>query len=271
MTTRKKTDPETTGTAVEAVPANTPLGLLSQALASGASVEALNGLMDLQERHERNEQRRAFDNAIAQARAELPVILKDREASFPTKAGGQKSYRFEDLSSIARAVDPVLARHGLSYRFRTDSTAVQIAVTCIISHELGHREETTLSAPRDDSGNKNPLQAIGSTVSYLQRYTLKAALGLAASADDDGHSAGPVSELETLKDLEPVTQDQINEIEALIINTGASRDKFLEYLHCKDVAEFTQDDYNRAKRALAAKAKAATALSNAGATQDVQT
>ena len=40
----------------------------------------------------------------------------------------------------------------------------------------------------DQSGNKNGFQAIGSAVTYLQRYTLKSALGLSAEVDDDAQS-----------------------------------------------------------------------------------
>lgn len=69
-----------------------------------------------------------------------------------------------------------------------------VTVTCIISHRDGHFEENTLSAGRDESGNKNSIQAVGSTLTYLQRMTLKASLGLAASDDDDGASADVVTE-----------------------------------------------------------------------------
>ena len=63
-------------------------------------------------------------------------------------------------------------------------------VTCRITHRDGHYEETSLFGPVDGSGNKNPIQAIGSAVTYLQRYTLKAAVGIAASQDDDAQEAG---------------------------------------------------------------------------------
>jgi hypothetical protein len=56
---------------------------------------------------------------------------------------------------------------------------------------MGHSERTTLSATADTSGSKNSIQAIGSTVTYLQRYTLLAAVGLAAGGDDDGQAASP--------------------------------------------------------------------------------
>jgi hypothetical protein len=79
-------------------------------------------------------------------------------------------------------VTPILGKYGLSYRYRVSSNVNEpIVVTCVVSHKDGHFEETTLLAGRDDSGNKNSIQQVGSTLTYLQRMTLKAALGLAAA------------------------------------------------------------------------------------------
>ena len=176
-------------TEVSAPEAN-PMAMLARAVAQGWEPERLKQLMDLQERWEKNEARKAFDEAMAAAKAEVPVILKTREVDF-TSQKGRTHYFYEDLATIARAVDPILARHGLSYRFRTSSPPNEpVTVTCIVAHRAGHSEENTLPAGRDDSGNKNSIQAIGSTLTYLQRMTLKAALGLAASTDDDGRSVG---------------------------------------------------------------------------------
>lgn len=176
-------------TAVAAVPSVTPMAMIQHAMQSGASMDQLKQLMDLSERWDRNEARKAFDAAMSSAKAGIPVIHKNREVDF-TSSKGRTNYRYEDLAEIARTVDPILAQHGLSYRFRTSSPPNEpVTVTCIVAHRGGHSEENTLSAGRDESGNKNSIQAIGSTLTYLQRMTLKAALGLAASTDDDGKGA----------------------------------------------------------------------------------
>lgn len=173
-----------TGTAL------TPMEMVGRAVASGASIEVVEKLMALHERWEANQGRKAFDEAMAAAKAEIPVIFKSREVDF-TSTKGRTHYRYEDLAEIAKTINPILSKHGLSYRFRTTSPANEpVTVTCIVSHRLGYSEENSLSAGRDESGNKNSIQAIGSTLTYLQRMTLKAALGLAASADDDGKAAG---------------------------------------------------------------------------------
>jgi hypothetical protein len=165
----------------EPTEARPQMTMLERAVENGASIEILTKLMDLQERHERNQARRAFDTAVANAKAEMPVVVKNRE--------GHNGKRYADFAAIAKAVDPVITAHGLSYRFRITQTD-KITVTCVLSHEAGHAEETTLSGPADASGSKNAIQAIGSTLSYLQRYSLVAALGLAVAEDDDGHGAG---------------------------------------------------------------------------------
>jgi hypothetical protein len=171
-----------------------PIDLVHRAITSGADVVVLEKLMALQERWEANQARKAFDNAIAAAKAEIPEILKTRRVDFKS-AKGHTQYSYEDLAEIAKTIAPALGKYGLSYRFRTASSSPDhIAVTCIISHRDGYSEETTLPGAPDASGNKNSIQAIGSAITYLQRYTLKAALGLAASNDDDGQGAGSGSD-----------------------------------------------------------------------------
>jgi hypothetical protein len=182
---------------VELTSAPTPMQLLDQAISKGANVETLERLLALQERWEKNQARKAFDAAIASAKADIPVIFKDQEVDF-TSTKGRTHYQYEDLPGIARVIDPVLAKHGLNYRFRTTNNASSVTVTCVLSHRDGHSEENSLSAGFDLSGNKNPIQAIGSTVTYLQRYTVKAALGLSASADDDATSLNKKRKIRTV-------------------------------------------------------------------------
>lgn len=160
----------------------TPMEMLAKAVQSGAGIEVLEKLMALQERWQSNQARMEFDNAVAEAKREIPVITKN--------ATGHNKMRYANFAAIAKAVDPILGTHGLSYRFRTSQTDKAISVTCVLSHKAGHSEETTLSGPADASGSKNAIQAIGSTLTYLQRYSLVQMLGLAAAEDDDGNAAG---------------------------------------------------------------------------------
>ncbi len=79
----------------------------------------------------------------------------------------------------------------MSHGWSVDQHNGEVTVTCTLTHERGHRESVSITAPPDDSGKKNAIQRIGSTVTYLERYTLLAITGLAAhEQEDDGDSAG---------------------------------------------------------------------------------
>ena len=153
------------------------------------NMDVLERLMAMRERVVADERRIAFNRAIGAAKAEMPEIKKNKQVSF---GNGKTAYEYEDLAEIERTIKETLGAHALSYRFRTDSISKPgtVIVTCILSHGDGHSEENSLSAAADTSGSKNAIQGIGSAVTYLERYTLKAALGLAASADDDGFASG---------------------------------------------------------------------------------
>lgn len=159
---------------------------------------------------------------------------------------GRTHYRYEDLAGIARQIDPILSAHGMSYRYQTDVGDNAVTVTCVVAHRDGHNERNSLMAGFDNSGNKNSIQAIGSAVTYLQRYALKAALGLAASADDDGRAAGP-------SNSEVITHEQAGEMEKLIESVGADRGAFLKYIGVADLVDLPASKFDAARRALEAK------------------
>lgn len=217
-------------TPVNEVVVITPMTMIDRAVQQGASIEVLEKLMNLQERHDANMARKAFDAAVAEAKGEIPPIVKDRKVGFESqRTGGTTSYSHESLGQIASVVDPILNKHGLSYRYRATQENGRVSVTCVLSHRDGYSEETTLSAGADDSGKKNSIQAIGSTTTYLQRYTLKLALGLSTTdKDDDGASSdepalsgaavaaiASIGECKTLADLNAWRENNDAEAEKL--------------------------------------------------------
>lgn len=248
---------ETSGPAPVKVPARvksapsmalTPMQMAYQLIQSGAEFGSVKEMLAMSRELAREQERRAFDNALSAAKAEIPPIIKNRKVDFVGKTGIRTNYQHEDMGEIARTVDPILARHGLSYRFRTEQeTGGGVKVTCIVAHRDGHAEENALSAGRDESGNKNNIQAIGSTITYLQRYTLKAALGLAASNDDDGRKHGEKS----AGDL--VNIEQIEELNQLIAATNTDVDLFCRYYKIEAIPDLPAAKFATAKQQLVAK------------------
>jgi hypothetical protein len=234
------------GVIVPATTPITPMAMLSMAVSQGASVEVLENLMTMQERLERNEARKAFDEAMYQAQSEMPVITKNRQVAF-----GNTSYSYEDLGEIDRVIKPILNKHGIFYRWRTTSKPNEpMMVTCIVSHRQGYSEENSLSAGYDNSGSKNSIQALGSVQTYLQRYTLKAALGLSASKDDDGRSAGGNFNL--------ISDEEAAELSALLTETKSNVDAFLKVFRIECLPDLPKARFAEAK-GMIEKKKAQTA------------
>lgn len=160
----------------------TPGELLRIGVTQGVSVETLTKLLELQERFEANEARKAFEVAFAAFKADAPKLERTKGVSHDQ--GKTEKYRYTPLDTIANTLGPILAKHGLSYNWRQESTKESVTVTCILRHTQGHSIDNVLSAGADPSGSKNAIQAIGSAVSYLRRYTLLGVLGMATSDED---------------------------------------------------------------------------------------
>ena len=103
------------------------------------------------------------------------------------------------------AIRPILARHGFSLSFKPGRSPKGVpTVTGVLRHEAGHKEEAELELPADTTGDKNAVQAVGSTMSYGQRYVAKMLLNLTSRGeDDDGPAAG-----QSAADLERHRRDQ---------------------------------------------------------------
>jgi len=186
-------------TAISTVPQSapvhttTPADLLQIAVSQDADLDKLERLMGLQLQWESNEAKKAYNAALAAFKAECPPVLdKDTEVNFDT-GRGRTRYKHATLGGICDVVVPILSKYGLSHDWScSQSERGQVSVTCHIRHKAGHSESVTLYGPHDASGSKNAIQQIGSTISYLQRYSLQAALGLSTKEqDDDGIASGP--------------------------------------------------------------------------------
>ncbi len=199
--------PETALMVEPAAPVN-PMALIQSAIDRGTPIADLSKLLDLQERWEKTEARKAFVMAMNAFKANPPTIFKNKTVSFAT-AKGQTEYTHATLDEVCRAICGELSKHDLCHRWHTaQGPEGWIEVTCTLTHAQGHSEAVTLRAQPDLSGSKNAIQAVGSTVTYLQRYTLLSATGMAVQGqDNDGASAGKLDgfidadQLKVLKDM----------------------------------------------------------------------
>lgn len=172
---------------VQALP--TPITLLEQAISKGVDLDQMQKLMDLQERWEKKEAKKAFMDAQSLFQSLVPVIPKRSVAKINSQKGSY-SYRFANLGTIGGTIKEAVKICGLSYRWEFQETNGKLKVICLLSHRDGHTETTEMEAGLDATGGKNEIQQKGSTHTYLQRYTLIGALGL-TTADEDIDGGGP--------------------------------------------------------------------------------
>lgn len=216
----------------------TPMTLIERAQAANASIEQMQQLFELQLRFEANEARKAFNDAMANFREKAPAIAKTRTGH---------NIKYAGLSESIEAIQPLLSQFGLSHQWKTRQDGNMITVECTVTHRLGHSESTSLSAAPDTSGSKNAIQSIGSTVSYLERYTLYAILGLSSrEMDDDGKGSGG-------NQVEVITDSQVMDLLALINEVSANEKQFCAYFKISDVAELPSAKFGNAVKMLEAK------------------
>lgn len=173
--------------------ASNPAELLAVAVSQNVDLQKLTQLMDFKERWERGEAKKAYVVAMNSFKANPPLIVKNEIAKFEGKNGEIIEWEYSTLDHIHDAVLSELSRHGISHRWVIEQPHPEtVRVTCVLTHKLGHSEQTTLEGPIDRSGSKNSIQAIGSSAKYLERYSLMAATGLAdQSPDTDALAASP--------------------------------------------------------------------------------
>ena len=191
---------------------NQAISPIQAAMQSGASPAELLQFMELQERFDANEAKKAFVLQMSKFRAVCPTIEK-------TESGHNCTYA--SIAGTLRQIKGLLADHGFSHSWRTtQDDAKNITVTCIVTHSQGHSEETSITAPPDTAGSIKGIQGIGSTITYLERYTLTALLGLASGdKDDDGQAA-----------IAPrITEEQELELYAMLTDADMDADKFERY------------------------------------------
>jgi hypothetical protein len=189
----------------------TPMMLIERASQQGASIEQMQQLFDLKLRVEADEARKAFNEAMAKFKHNPPRINKNVQ-----KKAGNIDLHYASLDNVVDMVAPALSAVGIRHRWENKQYDGLISVTCILSHDLGHSESTTLAALPDGSGSKNSIQAIASTVTYLQRYTLLGATGLAAAGTDndgEGGKKGPAMAVGVLADYLSNIESAIDEPE----------------------------------------------------------
>lgn len=219
-------------------PATTPLVILQTAVERGTDASQLEKLMDLQERWEKNQAEKAFNEAMYQCQQQMPAVVKDAQNSH-TKTG------YATLEAVQKTARPIYAPLGFSLCFGEDDCPRPDwkRTVCDVSHVGGHTRRYHLDLPVDSSGSMNKVQGCISTTSYGQRRLLCMIFNVTiGDEDDDGQTASEV--------IAPELADELAE---LIKKKGTSLQRVLDWAKRNSLDEFTVTQYREAKKMLQAK------------------
>lgn len=210
------------------LPATTPLTLLASAVDRGLDADQLDKLLTLQERWERNQAERAFNEAMHACQEEMPRIIRDSKNI-------QTGSMYASLETVQDAARPIYARHGfsLSYGEADCPTAGYKRTVCDVRHIGGHCVRYHLDLPVDGIGPKgnpiggmNAVQGCISTTSYGQRRLLCMIFNITIAFEDNDaqHTA-------------TVTEEQIAQLKEWFTSSGEGEGPTLRFCKVKSVVD----------------------------------
>lgn len=229
-----------------AMTTNGPDRLIQTAIERGADVETMERLLTMRRELKQEAAREAYFDALAAFQADCPSINKTKTVR---NRDGSARYSYAPLESVVAEVRGLLRAHGFSYRFETQPEESTIRVACVVQHRGGHTERSEVVIPKFTGQGTNAAQDAGAGITYGRRYSFLDAFGI-VTADEDTDAAGIV-------DAEPITEAQALDLQALMEEVRADRDKFLRYYKIRHIGDLPADRYAHAVRTLESKRGAA--------------
>lgn len=239
------------------------LQVISQAVMDPrCDVDKMKALLDMQERIEERDSKKAFTVAFNALQAELPIIDRDgkidhsAEGSSGVTKSGRKALqtKYATYPNLNRVVGPLLKKHGFTFSSSMDpDPSGAMVVVSTLEHVAGHSRTTHFRVTADATGGKNNQQGWGSSQQYGMRYNMIALLNIVTEAKEDADNDGFKPEEARLN--EPVTPAQLKELVDLADKAGADKAKFCDVMGVQSMAEITQRRFDEAKTQLNRKLK----------------
>jgi hypothetical protein len=161
---------------------------LALAIEKNLDIEKLGKLIDLRNAEVARKAKADFDAHFAEMQRDYVPVLKDRQANDDR---GNKLYAYCPLETILKTYQPIISKHGFSYRWSEEAIAGGKRIWCI-SAGYGHEERSYVDIPIPP-GNRaiNETQRAGSAVSYGKRYSFINAFGVVIGGEDDDAQTVP--------------------------------------------------------------------------------
>ena len=208
--------------------------LVSLAERKDLDPDKLEKLLDLHERHLKQQQESAFLEAMSNFQGDCPTIIRTKHVNFKSV-----DYWYAPLDEIVEAMRPHMSKYGLSFFFDTDIMDIFLVVKITICHKMGFQKTFTYKSDAiHDDDRMNKAQRRKSSLTYAKRAVLENAFGLVTAGEDD--DARRVTD-------KTINESQESEIKKLLKNTKTKEADFFNHMSVSNIDELS---YNEAKRGI---------------------
>jgi hypothetical protein len=188
-------------------------------------VDKLDHLMRLQERVRDDDARKSYNTAMSATQAYMGRISTDA-------LNPQTRSRYATYGQLDKALRPIYSRHGFAVSFNTADSPLEqhVRVLATVTHSDGHERHFQADVPCDGKGAKGndvmtKTHAVGSAMTYGQRYLLKLIFNVAIGENDDDGNGATQTQTNGL-----VSEKQADEILRLIRNDESRKNRTFTYV-----------------------------------------
>jgi len=238
---------------VPAMPEDSFLTIFQVSTEKGYEPAFIEKMMELQERNDANNARKAFFDDFANCKAEMPPVKKDKYNKFFDSW-------YTSLGMLLDTYNPILGRYGLVLQFPSpEQDDKSMTVECRLFHRLGHSESVSMKGPIDTAAigkqsgqrSRNPMQDLKSTFTYLRSVTCESILGVAGTegtVNDDGNGASG-------GEVKYITEAQVDELKKLSSERTINGPKFLKHFKVESLDEIPATRFAEALQVMKSKPK----------------
>lgn len=134
-------------------------------------------------------QQGALALALSKAQSAFLPLKKDGKVEIGMKNGEKYGYKYATLAACFESTRKALADNELALTQVLESRAEGLVLITRLIHSSGGEIASTMRVPIDE-GARNFIQGMGSSITYIRRYSYSALLGISADEDDDGALGG---------------------------------------------------------------------------------
>ena len=209
---------------------------------SAVPIETIERLYAIHQQEAARSDKGAFSEAFRTVQSRMTPVHK--------AAQGAHGSKYAKAEKIHAMLAPLLHEEGFSWSSSMADCPLERHARIVLTIRLGpHAETHFYDAPIETSNRgMSALHASRSTWTYCERTLLTKVFGVRETEDDDGHAGGTVG-----PGSEPITADQAQTLDELIVEVQANRDRFLGLYAVKAVKDLPASVYVGALRALEAK------------------